>query len=130
MDCISTRPEDTDRDGPTPMTEENASVTDKRKYGVPGRRARIIRARAPLRLGLAGASDFSQEVDLAVDEDFEVADPLILHKAVYRRIIEQFNDGRPLSCRVTTFCDAPPGSEKPGSVRRFTRSAGEGSSAT
>jgi D-glycero-alpha-D-manno-heptose-7-phosphate kinase len=132
------------------MTEENASVTDKRKYGVPGRRARIIRARAPLRLGLAGggtdvspycdqfggavlnatidmyaytiiepttngritfrASDVSQEVDLAVDEDFEVADPLILHKAVYRRIIEQFNDGRPLSCRVTTFCDAPPGS--------------------
>ena len=37
-------------------------------------------------------------------------DPLILHRAVYRRIVAQFNSGRPLPCRITTFCDAPPGS--------------------
>jgi D-glycero-alpha-D-manno-heptose-7-phosphate kinase len=110
----------------------------------------IVRARAPLRLGLAGGgtdtspycdqfggavlnatidmyaytvieptdngwvvfrgSDVNQELEFRVDDDFAIADPLILHKAVYRRIVEQFNDGRPLSCRVTTFCDAPPGS--------------------
>ena len=40
----------------------------------------------------------------------ELAGPLILHRAVYRRIITQFNDGRPLPCHITTFCDAPPGS--------------------
>lgn len=113
-------------------------------------RGPIIRARAPLRLGLAGggtdtspycdqyggailnatidmyaytiieptdngrvvfrAADVSQEFESAADAEIEIADPLILHRAVYRRIVRQFNDGRPLSCRITTFCDAPPGS--------------------
>jgi D-glycero-alpha-D-manno-heptose-7-phosphate kinase len=40
----------------------------------------------------------------------EIGNPLILHRAVYRRIVEQFNGGRPLACTITTFCDAPPGS--------------------
>ncbi len=110
----------------------------------------IIRARAPLRLGLAGGgtdlSPFCDEhggavlnvtIDLyayaiiepAVDgrvqfiapdveaafeqdagEAVVVADPLILHRAVYRRIVRDHNNGRPLPCRITTFCDAPPGS--------------------
>ncbi len=39
-----------------------------------------------------------------------IGDPLILHRAVYRRICNQFNDGRALPCKITTFCDAPPGS--------------------
>jgi D-glycero-alpha-D-manno-heptose-7-phosphate kinase len=115
-------------------------------------RGPIVRARAPLRLGLAGggtdtspycdqfggavlnatvdmfaytvieptdnnrvvfrASDVGQELELAADDavEIEIADPLILHRAVYRRIVSQFNGGRPLSCRLTTFCDAPPGS--------------------
>ena len=42
--------------------------------------------------------------------EMEVGYPLILHRAVYRRIVRQFNSGRPLSCQITTFCDAPPGS--------------------
>ena len=56
------------------------------------------------------AADMEQEYEAAADAAMEIADPLILHRAVYRRIVNQFNGGRPLSCRVTTFCDAPPGS--------------------
>jgi D-glycero-alpha-D-manno-heptose-7-phosphate kinase len=48
------------------------------------------------------------EVDAGVE--MEVRQPLILHRAVYKRVVEQFNGGRPLSCKISTFCDAPPGS--------------------
>jgi D-glycero-alpha-D-manno-heptose-7-phosphate kinase len=110
----------------------------------------IIRARAPLRLGLGGggtdvspycdvyigavlnvtidmyattiiepasdgrvtfkASDIDGYFDAPAEDAMEVCDPLILHRAVYRRIVSDFNHGRPLPCRITTFCDAPPGS--------------------
>ena len=43
-------------------------------------------------------------------EAMEIAEPLSLHRATYRRIMRQFNNGEAKSCRVTTFCDAPPGS--------------------
>jgi D-glycero-alpha-D-manno-heptose-7-phosphate kinase len=56
------------------------------------------------------ASDIGSRFEAAADEAMELAEPLILHRAVYRRIVTQFNEGRPLPCRVTTFCDAPPGS--------------------
>jgi D-glycero-alpha-D-manno-heptose-7-phosphate kinase len=56
------------------------------------------------------AADIEQRYEAAAEMAMEIADPLILHRAVYRRIITQFNGGRPLPCRVTTFCDAPPGS--------------------
>lgn len=42
----------------------------------------------------------------ALDED----DQLALHKGVYRRILRQFNGGRPLALTVTTTSDVPPGS--------------------
>jgi D-glycero-alpha-D-manno-heptose-7-phosphate kinase len=45
-----------------------------------------------------------------IADDQAVAGPLVLHRAVYRRLVRQFNGGRPLPCRITTFCDAPPGS--------------------
>lgn len=110
----------------------------------------IVRARAPLRIGLCGggtdvppycddhggavlsitidlyayanieptddgrisfaALDMGQQFDASTQDDITIGDPLRLHRATYRRIIDQFNDGRPLSCRLTTFCDAPPGS--------------------
>lgn len=56
------------------------------------------------------ASDLGQTFSGTCDEAMEVAYPLILHRAVYRRVIQQFNGGRPLGCRITTFCDSPPGS--------------------
>jgi D-glycero-alpha-D-manno-heptose-7-phosphate kinase len=115
----------------------------------PGQAA-VIRARAPLRLGLAGggtdvspycdefggavlnitvdmyaysiieptqdgriamvASDLNQIFEGPAESAMEVGYPLILHRAVYARIVRDYNGGRPLSCRITTFCDAPPGS--------------------
>lgn len=35
---------------------------------------------------------------------------LILHKAIYNRIVRDFNQNKPLSLSVTTYSDAPPGS--------------------
>ena len=56
------------------------------------------------------ASDIDDVYEASCDEAMEIGGNLILHRAVYRRMVNQFNGGRPLSCRVTTFCDAPPGS--------------------
>jgi len=110
----------------------------------------IVRARAPLRLGLAGGgTDVSpycdefggQVLNATIDKYayavieprqdgtvvFEARDrraswsapsdariradcPLELHCAVYNRIVAQFNEGRPLPLRLTTFSDVPAGS--------------------
>ena len=111
----------------------------------------IIRARAPLRLGLAGGgTDLSPFCDLyggcvlnatidlyayahiyttddgnvgfsARDIGEEYLAPaaagfvingsrLCLHHGVYNRVVNQFCSNRPLSLRMTTYCDAPPGS--------------------
>jgi D-glycero-alpha-D-manno-heptose-7-phosphate kinase len=36
--------------------------------------------------------------------------PLRLHEAVYRTMVERYNDGRPIALELTTYCDAPVGS--------------------
>jgi len=56
------------------------------------------------------APDVDGAFEAPLEAAMEVADPLILHRAVYCRIMAMFNGGRPMSCRITTFCDAPPGS--------------------
>ena len=56
------------------------------------------------------ASDLDGTYEAPADDEMEIGYPLILHRAVYRRIVQQFNGGKPLSCHITTFCDAPPGS--------------------
>ena len=56
------------------------------------------------------ASDIDGEFEADAGETMEIGYPLILHRAVYRRIVRDFNAGKPLSCHITTFCDAPPGS--------------------
>jgi D-glycero-alpha-D-manno-heptose-7-phosphate kinase len=56
------------------------------------------------------APDLRENFEAPADAAMELGDPLILHRAVYRRIVNQFNGGKPLPCRITTFCDAPPGS--------------------
>lgn len=40
----------------------------------------------------------------------EVDDILPLHKGIYNRIVKEFNNGEPLSFRMTTYADAPAGS--------------------
>jgi D-glycero-alpha-D-manno-heptose-7-phosphate kinase len=56
------------------------------------------------------ASDLKETFDTEADAHIPIDTPLPLHRAVYRRVVNQFNDGWPLSCRITTYCDAPPGS--------------------
>ncbi len=41
---------------------------------------------------------------------FDLSGDLILHKAVYNRVVEDFNDGQSLNVKVITYSDAPPGS--------------------
>jgi len=110
----------------------------------------IIRARSPLRLGLAGGgTDVSPYSDIhggfvlnatidryaytviktldepivrfvATDQQNEkvkssrvplsLNGKMDLHKAVYNHIIQNYNDGKPISLELSTFCDAPTGS--------------------
>lgn len=109
-----------------------------------------VRAKAPLRLGLAGGGtdvspysdtyggcvlnatiDLYASCTIETREDWRTeflakdlgghyegpAQPRIpvegelkLHKAIYNRIVRDFNKGAPIGCTVTTFSDAPPGS--------------------
>jgi D-glycero-alpha-D-manno-heptose-7-phosphate kinase len=56
------------------------------------------------------AADIGRRFEADAEAAMEIAEPLVLHRAVYRRIVSEFNRGEPLPCRITTFCDAPPGS--------------------
>jgi D-glycero-alpha-D-manno-heptose-7-phosphate kinase len=109
-----------------------------------------IRARAPLRLGLAGggtdvspfsdthggcvlnatidlyaqavieprsdgrvifsAEDREEAIQFPPGEAVSNGELLRLHRGIHRRIVKQFNGGRPLSLKLTTFADAPAGS--------------------
>jgi D-glycero-alpha-D-manno-heptose-7-phosphate kinase len=110
----------------------------------------IIRAKAPLRLGLAGGgtdvSPYSENyggavLNVTIDKyayciieptgkgEIEFISPdmkdyfiskslkkiqlngnLLLHKGVYNRIVKDYNNGEPLSFKMTTYSDAPAGS--------------------
>ncbi len=54
--------------------------------------------------------DTGECVELAADPELPLDGRLPLHRGVYRRIVNQFNGGKPLSIRLTTSCDVPAGS--------------------
>lgn len=56
------------------------------------------------------ADDFAQTVELPLAPRYDTTEPLVLHKAVYNRIVRDFNGGQPLPVEVRTYSDAPPGS--------------------
>lgn len=56
------------------------------------------------------ATDFDESVVLPLSPQLDLNGPLVLHRAVYNRIVRDFNGGRELPVEVTTYSDAPPGS--------------------
>lgn len=56
------------------------------------------------------ASDISVEEKIDITKKIDINDSLMLHRAVYKRVMEEFNDGVYLPLKVITYCDAPPGS--------------------
>ena len=56
------------------------------------------------------ASDRGESFESKSSGFYPLEGDLLLHKAVYNRVVRQFNDGRPLPCRITTYSDAPAGS--------------------
>jgi D-glycero-alpha-D-manno-heptose-7-phosphate kinase len=56
------------------------------------------------------ADDFDEALELPLAEYYDLSGPLLLHKAVYNRIVREFHGGRPLPVNMSTYSDAPPGS--------------------
>ena len=56
------------------------------------------------------AADRNEEETFAAEQELPTGQGLLLHRAVYNRIVRQFNQGQPLSFRMTTYSDAVPGS--------------------
>lgn len=57
------------------------------------------------------AKDTGAVEELGADpEAMEIDGALVLHRAVYRRVCMDFRGGIPFPCRLTTYCEAPPGS--------------------
>src|SRR5262245_39455477 len=54
--------------------------------------------------------DRNQRVDLPAAPVVPLDGDLILHRAVYNRLVREFNGGRPLPLRLTTYLDAQVGS--------------------
>ncbi len=57
------------------------------------------------------ASDIGEESETSVTDYIEPTGNLKLHKAIYNRIIKDYNKGQPIGAfKMTTYCDSPPGS--------------------
>lgn len=56
------------------------------------------------------AADRDEYEEHDATEQMDLDKGLLLHRAVYNRMIRQFNNGRPLSFRMTTYSDAVAGS--------------------
>ncbi len=56
------------------------------------------------------AADYGESFEGEAAAELPLDGVLPLHKGVYNRIVEEFNEGRPLSLSMTTYSDAPAGS--------------------
>jgi D-glycero-alpha-D-manno-heptose-7-phosphate kinase len=57
------------------------------------------------------ASDIGEEFEIALTDYIEPTGALKLHKAIYNRIVKDYNKGHPIGAfKMTTYCDSPPGS--------------------
>jgi D-glycero-alpha-D-manno-heptose-7-phosphate kinase len=57
------------------------------------------------------ASDINEKFETAITDYIEPTNNLKLHKAIYNRIVKDFNKGQPIGAfKMTTYCDSPPGS--------------------
>jgi D-glycero-alpha-D-manno-heptose-7-phosphate kinase len=56
------------------------------------------------------ALDRETQFRSATEAAFPMAEPLLLHKAVHNRIVRDYSDGKPLSLKLSTYCDVPVGS--------------------
>ena len=57
------------------------------------------------------AKDIEIEDSISIDKNLNIEDgPLRLHRAVYKKIMEEYNNSEYIPLRVITQCDAPPGS--------------------
>lgn len=56
------------------------------------------------------SSDRNEQEILESKNKLEIDKRLILHKGVYNKIVEKYNNGKPLSFKMTTYSDAPAGS--------------------
>ena len=56
------------------------------------------------------AADRNEYFECELQDTIELDGYLDLHKAIYNRMVKQFNDDIPLSVKLTTYSDAPAGS--------------------
>ena len=56
------------------------------------------------------AKDLGITETISLNEKVDLQGSLLLHRAVYKRVMEQFNNGVYIPLRLTTQSDAPPGS--------------------
>ncbi len=56
------------------------------------------------------AADRKESFESKAVEHLKIDGNLDLHKGVYNRVVKDFNNGKPLSFRMTTYSDAPAGS--------------------
>ncbi|MBN1075623.1 dehydrogenase [Clostridium botulinum] len=56
------------------------------------------------------AVDRSERFECEATSYIEIDDILPLHKGIYNRVVKDFNNGNPLSFKMTTYADAPAGS--------------------
>ncbi|CCN47626.1 WblW protein [Vibrio nigripulchritudo MADA3029] len=56
------------------------------------------------------AKDIGVREKISLSNDFQIEGKLLLHRAVYKRVMEEFNCGVYIPLKITTQSDAPPGS--------------------